>query len=142
MKFKESEFKRKTIMCALEQASHANERCAMPHRDVIMFEIYITTCVVRFLTNILLLKYFGKCPSPRIAKIALFCVPASLGFGILFPNPLAGFCEDLEWFTVLLPPPVPAVVVIWLLPSLDCFPVSGLSEDDGLQLLETRRKHI
>ena len=39
---------------------------------LVLFDVDVTTCIALFLTSIFHLKPFKKCPSPKIAKKALF----------------------------------------------------------------------
>ena len=50
----------------------------MSNRDVIMFDVDVTTCVALFLTNILHLNLMLKDPSHKIAKKVLFCYSSIL----------------------------------------------------------------
>ena len=73
MKRKKSAFKESLLSVPYSKASRANWCYTRSNRDVIMFDVDVTTCVALFLTNILHLKpYVQKIPVTKLPNKPCF----------------------------------------------------------------------
>ena len=68
-----------------------------------MFDVDVTTGAVLFLTNILHLKRFEKCSSPKIAKKKLFCYSEKISqFFTSEKNKIYFYCRKIPILFILM----------------------------------------